>query len=156
MDDDDVQLVQRCYPQIYLACHVDHIRARSTSYRLSAKDSMLLSHLDGQTSIRAGDLARHLGVSRSTLSAALKRLETHDYIARRRSDRDRRGHELRLTSQGATAMNATSVLDRERIKAMLAELPPQARRRALSGLSLLARAALSYRAKRPTRRSRSS
>lgn len=38
--------VQRFYPWIYLACHVDHIRARSTDHRLSTRDASLLAHLD--------------------------------------------------------------------------------------------------------------
>lgn len=152
--DEDILLVQRCYPQIYLACHIDHVRAVSTPFRLSAKDSMLLSHLDETESMVAADLARHLGVANSTLSASLQRLEAQGYLARVPNRRDRRQSELRLTPQGAAAMSATSVLDREHVRRLLAELRPTERRRALAGLSLLARAALRYRATHPTRRNR--
>src|ERR1700722_17718941 len=93
--------LQRHYPQIYLACHADHVRARSTPYRLSAKDSMLLSHLDEDEPISAGELARHCGVAASTMSATLQRLEAQGYIQRTPKARDRRNVELRLTARGA-------------------------------------------------------
>lgn len=41
-----VRAVQIAYPQIYLACHTRHTRARSSAFRLSARDSSLLVHLD--------------------------------------------------------------------------------------------------------------
>ena len=136
-----VALVQRCYPQIYLACHVDHVRAVSSPLRLSARDSALLSHLDEQKAMPAGRLARHLGVTASTLSAAIRRLAALGYLNRTPKAGDRRTIELRLTPQGAGAMAAASVLDASRVAEMLAQLSAAERRRALAGLALLARAA---------------
>src|SRR5262245_11140292 len=98
-----VRCIQRYYPQIYLACHVDHVRTKSNRYHLSAHDSSLLAHLDEAAPTLAGDLARHLGISNSTLSAALKRLEALGYLARKPRPRDRRQIELRLTTAGAEA-----------------------------------------------------
>ena len=46
MRDKAVLEIQRLYPQIYLACHVDHVRASSTEWRLSSRDSSILAHLD--------------------------------------------------------------------------------------------------------------
>jgi DNA-binding MarR family transcriptional regulator len=152
MPSDPPSAVQRYYPQIYLACHVDHVRAVTTSYRISAQDSSLLAHLDEDEPILSGDLARHLGVAPSTLSAAIKRLCALGYIARRPRSRDRRHIELTLTANGAEAMAQTSVLDRERVAGMLAELSPAHRRRALTGLALLASAARHYQRKHPQRR----
>ena len=71
--------LQRHFPQIYLACHTDHVRARSTPYRLSAKDSMLLAHLDENEPISASELARHCGVAASTMSAALQHVEAQEW-----------------------------------------------------------------------------
>jgi DNA-binding MarR family transcriptional regulator len=141
MPPDHVVAIQRYYPQIYLACHVDHVRAISTPHRLSAKDSGLLSHLDEARGITAGQLARHLGVAASTLSAALTRLESLGYLTRHPRPRDRRTIELRLTARGAEAMAATSVLDRRRVAGLLARLTAAECRRAVAGLALLARAA---------------
>jgi DNA-binding MarR family transcriptional regulator len=124
MTDAPVIAIQRFYPQIYLACHRHHVRAVSTPYRLSAQDSGLLSHLDEEQAILTGRLARHLGLSASTLSASVKRLESLGYLIRAPRARDRRQVELRLTAKGAEAMAATSVLDHTRVANLLDQLTP--------------------------------
>ena len=139
----DVRIVQTCYPQIYLACHTRHTRAASTAHRLSARDSSLLAHLDERRPSTPSDLARHLGVARSTMSAALKRLRALGYIAVTDDAADRRNVLLRLAPTGAAAMRATSVLEPARVRRVLAALSPDDRRDALRGLELLARAAQS-------------
>jgi DNA-binding MarR family transcriptional regulator len=137
----DVRLVQVCYPQIYFACHTRHLRRASTPTRLSASDSTLLAHLDERRSVRPTTLARHLGVAPSTLSAAVKRLSAHGYIVQDRPVRDGRVRDLRLSCSGAAAMQASSVLEVARVRAMLSRLPAAKRKQALAGLSLLAAAA---------------
>lgn len=137
----DVLDVLRFYPQIYLACHVDHVRAASTEWRLSAADSSILAHLDPRAPVSPRALAKHLAVRPSTLSAALRRLEALGYIASAPVAGDRRRRDLTLTRRGAEAMAATSVLDRERVKSLLRILSPREREAAVHGLGLLARAA---------------
>ena len=145
--DRDVLDVLRFYPQIYLACHVDHVRAASTAWRLSAADSSLLAHLDTSVPIAPRALARHLGVTASTLSAALRRLEHLGYIANAPAPHDKRRRNLTLTERGAEAMAGTSVLDSARVTKLLAVLEPRDRRAAIRGLSLLAQAARALHAK---------
>ena len=137
----DVAAVQRYYPQIYLACHTEHQRRRSNAARLTPNESSLLAHLSPETPMRAAALARHLGVGASTLSAAIKRLTTLGYIARARDTADRRALSLRLSEQGARAMQAGSVLETRRVAAILGRLSAADRGRAISGLRLLADAA---------------
>jgi DNA-binding MarR family transcriptional regulator len=144
MRDDHVEavaVIQRCYPQIYLACHVDHIRAASTVHHLSARDSSLLAHLNPSEPLSPGDLAAHMGIGASTLSAAIGRLAALGYLRREPKMSDRRAAGLTLTSQGAKAMAATSVLDAQRVRALLTHLKTGERRRALEGMELLAGAA---------------
>ncbi len=136
-----VRAIQIAYPQIYLACHTRHTRARSTAFRLSARDSSLLVHLDEHQPTRPAALARHMSIGGPTLSAAVRRLEQLGYIARRIPDADRRGVELRLTAKGAEALSATSVLDASRVEALLRSLAPADRARAVDGLALLGHAA---------------
>ena len=136
-----IEAIQRCYPQIYLACHVDHIRAASTVHRLSARDSSLLVHLSPTEPLSPGDLAAHMGIGASTLSAAIRRLATLGYLRREPNTNDRRAAGLTLTSQGAKAMAATSVLDARRVRALLSLLKSDERKRALEGMELLAEAA---------------
>ena len=140
-DDDAIRDVLRFYPQIYLACHVDHVRATSTEWQLSAHDSSILSHLDRHVSTSPRALADHLGVKPSTLSAAIQRLESLGYLSSIPSTADKRRRELTLTERGAEAMASTSVLDRERVRELLQVLTPGDRAAAVQGLSILARAA---------------
>jgi len=137
----DVLQILHCYPQVYLACHVDHVRKRSNEHALSSTDSSILAHLDRATSLAANELARHIGVRPSTLSPALKRLESLRYIERRELPRDHRKKLLLLTERGQCAMAATSVLEPKRVQKLLDALGPADRKRAVDGLALLARAA---------------
>jgi DNA-binding MarR family transcriptional regulator len=137
----DVRLVQVAYPQIYLACHTRHIRRGSTATRLSAADSTLLAHLDEQHATRPTQLAKHLGLAASTLSAAISRLATLGYVSLDRAIKDGRAIDLRLTAKGAAAMQASSVLDANLVEKMLARLSSAERKRALDGITLLAKGA---------------
>src|SRR5215216_2756911 len=141
MNDDDVFEVQRLYPQIFVACHTDHVRAASTKWRISSQDASILVHLDRDSGLSPRALAAHLGVAPSTLSASIARLAELGYLTSEPNKTDRRKRELRLTTRGAEAIASTSVLNAERVRALLKKLKPAERKAALNGLSLLARAA---------------
>ena len=141
--EDDVLKVQRLYPQIYLACHKQHVRATSTSFRISSQDASILVHLDHETPIAPQTLAAHLGVKPSTLSAAIARLARLGYLEITTDQRDKRKRELRLTKRGLEAIKAASVLDAERVLEMLTRLTSKEKLEALHGLELLAKAARS-------------
>ena len=139
MADDDVFEVQRLYPQIYLACHTDHVRAVSTQFRISSQDASILVHLDRESGLSPRELANHLGVAPSTLSAAIARLAELGYLTSKTNETDRRRRELRLTARGAEAIASTSVLNAERVHALLNKLKPDERKAAVRGLALLAK-----------------
>jgi DNA-binding MarR family transcriptional regulator len=141
MSDEIVREIQRLYPQIYLACHVDHVRASSTKWKLSSKDSSILAHLDDKRGMSPRTLASHLSVAPSTLSASIRRLTDLAYISSEPSQADMRQRELRLTARGAEAMAETSVLDGRRVAALLKLLDSEKRQVALNGLRVLAAAA---------------
>ena len=141
MRDSIVPEIQRLYPQIYLACHVDHVRASSTKWRLSSRDSSILAHLDIDRGMSPRALAGHLGVAASTVSAAIRRLTELGYISSDPAQSDMRQRELRLTARGAEAMAETSVLDAKRVDALVRRLNGKQRAAAMEGLRLLARAA---------------
>ncbi|HEU4869303.1 MAG TPA: MarR family transcriptional regulator [Pyrinomonadaceae bacterium] len=141
MADEDVFEVQRLYPQIYLACHSDHVRATSTKWRISSQDASILVHLDRESGMSPRALAGHLGVAPSTLSAALSRLAELGYLTNEPGKTDRRKREIRLTARGAEAIASTSVLDAARVQALLKKLKPAERKAAVRGLALLAEGA---------------
>lgn len=133
--------IQSSYPQIYLACHVDHVRASSTKWNLSSHDASILTHLKLRGGVSPRILAAHLSVVPSTLSATLERLARLGYIENIAKAEDRRKRELWLTERGAEAMAATSVLDSARVAQLLEMLSVSERKKAVEGLALLARAA---------------
>ena len=137
---DAIRAVQTSYPQIYLACHVDHKRATTTHSGISARDSSVLAHLDERTSTTPAVLARHLGVGAPAMSAVLKRLASLGYITQDVDSRDARRRRIRLTPSGSRAMAESSVLETRRVRALLRCLTPDERTRAIEGLALLARA----------------
>ncbi|MEY2877870.1 MAG: hypothetical protein RLZZ15_250 [Verrucomicrobiota bacterium] len=146
------QDVLRHYPQVYFACHLAHPRPRTNEFRLTDKDIVLLGHLDHDAPMLAGPLARHLGVGAPALSAQLQRLEARGYLTRLPRPRDRRQIELRLTALGAEAVATTSILDPGRVTALLVQLKPADRGRAVRGLALLAQAARQLQFKYPRQR----
>jgi DNA-binding MarR family transcriptional regulator len=141
MRPEDVFEVQRLFPQIYLACHVDHVRAASSAWDLSSHDSSILVHLDRENAISPRALAAHLSVAASTLSGAIARLSRLGYLTSKPVPSDKRQRELRLTARGAQAIASTSVLDEKRVQNLLDLLDPTDRADAVRGLQLLARAA---------------
>jgi MarR family transcriptional regulator, organic hydroperoxide resistance regulator len=137
----EVDVVLRCYPQIYFACHRRHIRDEKTQSVISAHQAGILDHLDDVEGTSMLDLARHLGVTASTISLTADRLERGGYVRRERGKQDARRVDLRLTPAGVRIKRQQKVLEPELISAMLAKLDGKRRKRALRGLELLAEAA---------------
>src|SRR5215212_1737584 len=111
-----IQVVQVSYPQVYLACHTRHQRKRSTDHRLSARDSSILAHLHADRPTSPARLATHLGVSRSTLSEALKRLTELGFVDRPAGGRM---SGVILAAKGVRAIRDTSVLETARLRTAL-------------------------------------
>lgn len=143
--DDDVLAILRCYPQIYLACHVEHRIRSSSPTGLTSHDASILAHVADADGVSPARLARHLGVARSTLSAALARLEEAGLLEAQPDAHDGRRRAVRLTPAGQAAIAENNVLDPTRVAQLLAAMTPDARRRAVEGLRLLAAAARAWR-----------
>lgn len=129
------------YPRIYFVCHSQHDRRSNNPDGLSRRDAQVLQHLDSDPPVRAGELARHLGIGPPALSAAIDRLEERGFAERRPFAADRRQTEILLTSAGRKVKNSASVLDAELVTDLLHRLTPTERSQAVEGLRLLARAA---------------
>src|SRR5437764_5341929 len=109
----DVETVLRCYPQIYFACHRRHVRDEQTEAVLSAHQASVLDHLDEIEGTSLFELARHMGVTASTMSLTVDRLQRGGYVRRERSTRDRRRVDLRLTTAGVRIKRQQKVLEPE-------------------------------------------
>jgi DNA-binding MarR family transcriptional regulator len=138
---DDVRRVMDLYPRIFFACHTRHVRDPETGRLLSAHQASILDHLDEREALRLVDLARHMGVTPATMCLHVDRLAAKGYVRRTRDPRDGRQVELRLTAAGLRVREAKTVLDPERVRALLRRLSTGQRSRAIDGLALLARAA---------------
>ena len=129
------------YSQIYFACHTRHVHDPDSGTRVSARQASILSHLDAVDPTPVSELATHMGVTVSTMSIALDRLERQGYVARARAESDARVRHIRLTPAGERLRTAQKVLEPRLVQAMLARLSPADRRDALRGLELLGGAA---------------
>jgi len=137
----EVDTVLRCYPQIYFACHRRHVRDEKTNEVMSQHQASVLDHLDDTEPTALFDLARHMGVTASTMSLTVDRLERGGWVKRERSKQDARRVELRLTEAGARIKKQQKVLEPDLVRAMLTRLDDTQRKQALRGLELLAQAA---------------
>lgn len=141
-----IRVVQMAFPQVYLACHTRHQRKRSTEDRLSQRDSAILAHLDEQSPTVPSRLARHMGIARSTLSEALKRLVELGYVEGTSTGNGSGGRltGATLTARGARAIRNTSVLETKRLHRALADLDAQDLNLIAAGMTRLAAACRAY------------
>jgi MarR family transcriptional regulator, organic hydroperoxide resistance regulator len=137
----DVATVLDAYPRIYFACHRRHVYDADQQRLVSVHQASILDHLDAVETTVLSDLAKHMGVTPSTMSLAIDRLERNGYVVRERDAADRRRVRIRLTEAGVRVRRANSVLDPVLVADMLAQVPVGDRREALRGLQTLARAA---------------
>ena len=135
-----VRQVMELYPRIFFACHTRHVPDPETKRLLSAHQASILDHLDEHEPLALLDLARHMGVTPSTMSLNIERLVRRGYVSRERAAEDGRRLKLRLTPAGARLREAKSVLDPARVRALLARLAPDQQQAGIHGLALLARA----------------
>jgi DNA-binding MarR family transcriptional regulator len=140
MAENAVRQVMELYPRIYFACHTRHVRDPQTRRLLSAHQASILDHLDEHEPLALFDLARHMGVTASTMSLNIERLVRRGYVSRERATEDGRRLKLRITPSGVRLREAKSVLDPVRVRALLARLSPAQREAGIHGLALLARA----------------
>jgi DNA-binding MarR family transcriptional regulator len=145
----DVAEVIRAYPQIYLACHIDHRTRRTSAVGITSREASFLTHI-GEGGASPADLARHIGIGRSTLSAALAALEARGLVRIERDAGDGRRRRVQLTEAGEAAIDADSVLDEARVSALLDQLDETERTGAVEGLKLLASAARRLREREPS------
>jgi DNA-binding MarR family transcriptional regulator len=138
---EDVRRLLDYYPRIFFACHTRHVADPETRKLVSARQASILDHLDETEPTTLSGLAAHMGVTPSTMSLSVDRLQAMGYVRRTRDPADARRVGIRLTARGLRLREAQSVLEPERVRKLLSHLSDADRSRALEGLELLAQAA---------------
>ena len=137
----DVEAVLSAFPRIHFACRPRQVIDQDGERTLSFHQATILSHLDLEDPTMVGELASHLGVTASTMSLNLGRLEEAGYVTRERDPEDRRVMNVCLTGAGERIRSSHNTLDPDRVARMIDGLDPVRRRTALRGLAYLADAA---------------
>lgn len=135
------QALLRHYPKIFFACHTRHVHDPASGRSLSAHQASILDHLDEREPTFVKDLAAHMGVTPSTISLALDRLQDAGYVRRVADANDARRVGVVLSAAGLRMRERSSVLDAELVHTLLASLAPADRKAAIAGLAMLASAA---------------
>jgi DNA-binding MarR family transcriptional regulator len=108
-----------------LATNLDLLdQVAATRLGIARSDLRCLDVLTRQGTLSAGALARAVGLSAPALSAALRRLETLNYIRREHDDRDRRTVRITLTESAVTTTGSLFSLVHNATITILADLSP--------------------------------
>jgi DNA-binding MarR family transcriptional regulator len=126
------------YPDIFLACHRQHLREDGGGRAITEHQASVLDHLDVERSITLSNLAEHMGVSRSTMSITVERLVRGAYVVRRRDRKGGRCVGLTLTANGLRVKEETGVLDPQLVREMFRLMPAEELEVALGGIERLA------------------
>ncbi len=139
MTRDPVAAVLAAYPVLHQALRQRDLAGPAG--RVSLHQATVLAHLVGTVPRTLSELAALMGVALPTMSLLIERLVRAGLVVRDRDARDGRRVSLRLTEAGGRAARARSVVDPERVRALLATLTPAERSAGVQGLTTLARAA---------------
>lgn len=137
----DVGIILGAYPRIHFACRAREVRDPAGSGVVSDHQARILGHLDADDPTMVTELAEYMGVTASTMSLNLTRLEKGGFLLREPDPLDRRVKNVRLTEAGERICGSVTVLDPDRVAALLQTLGPEPRQRAVEGLAILADAA---------------
>src|SRR5438874_9535053 len=108
---------------------------------LSQHERRLLHRVPTVGGIPLGDVARHLGIPKSSASEQVKSLERRGFLTRRRDPTDERRLSIVLSEAGVARVTRDSVLDLAPLAAALKKISAEDRRALLLGLERLAAAA---------------
>ena len=136
----DTQIVMSALPRLAARCR-SRVPPGHAVPPCSAAQLRILRALDEVDPVMVTELASHLGVTASTASLGLKRLEERGYVVRDRDPIDRRVANVRITAEGRRVRDDAGGLDAERVYAVLQHLSPPDRRDAVRGLAAMASAA---------------
>jgi DNA-binding MarR family transcriptional regulator len=92
---------------------------KADSHDLSQHERQLLHHVQVGRKVPLGDVARHLGIPKSSASEQVKSLQRRGFLTRGRDRADERRLAITLTPKGAARVRSDSVLDLKRLAVAL-------------------------------------
>ena len=129
------------FQSIYFACHRRHHRDVARGRLISEQQLHVLGHLDRVRATRVGELATHMGLSHSSVSLTIDRLQRDGYVMRDRSEHDARVTLVRLTEAGEEVRDAQRVLEPDLVDAMFDRMLPEDREHARIAMTAFMRVA---------------
>jgi DNA-binding MarR family transcriptional regulator len=108
---------------------------------LTQHERQFLHHIPLTGSASLTELARHLGLPKSSASVIVKSLAQRGFLTRERELADERRLRIELTDEGRARVKGDTVLEPTRTAAALDRLPDRQRAALLRALEALARAA---------------
>lgn len=139
MPRDPVATVLAAYPVLHHAVRQRDLKTAAGG-KVSPHQATVLAHL-AAAPLAVSQLAAQVGVALPTMSLLVDRLEGAGLVRRDRDPGDGRRVLLALTDAGARVVRGRSLLDPDRVRALLALLPAEERAAGVDGLVTLARAA---------------
>lgn len=138
----DLQSLAEAVQRLHRACRPRFARdPEGEAGRVSSHQGRILAFLDGDDPAMVGELAEYLGVTASTMSVTLKRMEGAGLVRRDRDPLDRRVTNVRLTPAGVRARDARRDVDPDRLDRLLTLVDPDHRGDVARVLLALGRAA---------------
>ncbi len=137
----EIATIVTALPRIERACRPRTVNDPRTGVSVTAKQLTTLAQLDEEDPVMVTELADFLGVTASTVSLNLTRLEEAGFVRRARDPADRRVMNVYLTMEGARMRDRHAGIDPERVARLLDRLSPLERRRATEAFARLAEAA---------------
>jgi len=138
---DAVGRILAAYPVIHRACRQRALPTPEGGPTVSAHQASVLAQLERDDGITLTELAGRMGTALPTMSLLVDRLGRAGLLERNRDPADGRRVLIRLTVAGERVVSARSLLDPERVRALLAALTPSERVQSVDALTALARAA---------------
>lgn len=137
MHGSDADVVRDGILALVEACRTTRAADPGDLTEVSGHQARILRQLDDIDPTMVGELADFFGVTPSTMSLNLKRLDEAGCVRRSRDPDDRRVINVRLTPKGRRIKDATAAVDVGKVDALLRSLRPEERSRAVDGVRLL-------------------
>lgn len=120
----------QCLNQLFVDLFHEILEIEECSVRRAANNSLTMTEIHTLMAIKPGEqnmsqIAKELGVTISTLTTAINKLEAKGFVRRKRDESDRRVVHICLTARGRSMAGAHERFHRNMTKAALEGLDPE-------------------------------